>query len=311
VIRSCRPEEMKSLRALDALYVALGQDAGELVVPLLRTNNGGIFVEEQGNTWVSMRYVRHDSDFDWRTPTWCGEHCETAAKGLARLHAGAQPVLEMSKRVQDMLPGTPILQIGDAIEKFYRQLDQDCNSQVTSLLRKLEDLLPKQVQISVRAVQDAESHAGMFSTVAHGDFHPGNCLFIGEQLRAIIDFEYMHSGSPIFDLAYGGVMFATNWSARASDESTSQGDEHLIDRHFLKYFVGSYRSEARKFIVLAKAALINDDEHLDHYMRLAYMLVLIWCLEQAKSKNATSEDSNYLRIAEIASRCLRLNRYPV
>jgi len=308
VIRSCRPEEMNRMRAVDALYVALGQDAGELVVPFLRTNNGGIFVEDDGSTWVSMRYVRHDSDFDWRTPTWCGEHCETAAQGLARFHAGAQPVLNMSKRVQDMLPGTPIVQI---VETIRRQLESDRGSEVSKLLLQERGALLKQTEITVQAVQDAESSAQIVSTVVHGDFHPGNCLFLGEQLRAIIDFEYVHSGSPMFDLAYGGVMFATNWSAHVADLTTDLNEEELIDRHFLKHFVGSYRSEAKKYKVLAKAALIDDNEYLDHYMRLSYILVLIWCYEQAENKNARTNHANCRRIAEIVSRCLRLKRYPI
>jgi Ser/Thr protein kinase RdoA (MazF antagonist) len=297
---------MERMRAVDALYLALDVDAGDLVVPFLRTNNGGIFVEIEGNAWVSMRYVRHDSDFDWKQPSWKVEHCAAAAKGLAHFHAGAQSVLIKSKRVQEMLPPSPIEQIPMLVRTLYARFDQEeHDAEILNFLLPVRVQLLAEAEGSVQSIRAAEVNADLVPTVLHGDFHPGNCLFRGEQLRAIIDFEYVHRGSPIFDLAYGGVMFGTNWNARAADAAINVNDNALIERDFLKRFVSAYRMEARAYNSLGNPDLLDDDDYLDHCLRLSYVLVLLWCCEQTQNMDAATDYSAYRHIAEIAIACMQ------
>jgi Ser/Thr protein kinase RdoA (MazF antagonist) len=285
---------MDRLRAVDALYLALDQDAGDLVVPFLRTNHGGIFVEIEGNPWAAMRYVRHDSNFDWTQPSWNIEHCAAAAKGLARFHAGAQSVFMRSKRVQETLPASLLDKFPTMIAKLYSRFAlQKDETEISALVLPLKDWLCTTAETAAAAISAADAREDLVPTVLHGDFHPGNCLFRGEQLRAIIDFEYVHSGSPIFDLAYGAAMFGTNWNA-----GQSTGEDALIKPDFQKRFITEYRVQARSFLPLENKFLIDDDHYLNHYLALSYLLILLWCCEQENSPAGC-------RLVEIATGCLK------
>jgi aminoglycoside phosphotransferase (APT) family kinase protein len=68
--------------------------------------------------------------------------------------------------------------------------------------------------------------------LVHGDFHPGNIVTADDELVAILDLEYMHFEKPVFDVAYGGMMFA------------SSGRRSKLDFALLREFLRGYDEPA-------------------------------------------------------------------
>lgn len=69
-------------------------------------------------------------------------------------------------------------------------------------------------------------------TINHGDFHPGNLLFVKGTAAALLDFAYAHIGNSMFDLGYGALMFAADWSAAEA--------ESVVNTHLASQFARSY-----------------------------------------------------------------------
>jgi Ser/Thr protein kinase RdoA (MazF antagonist) len=54
---------------------------------------------------------------------------------------------------------------------------------------------------------EALGHSDAIRTVLHGDWHPGNVLYDGNDICAVLDFDSIHHGSRVADLANGLLQF--------------------------------------------------------------------------------------------------------
>ena len=85
---------------------------------------------------------------------------------------------------------------------------------------------------------DRVNHAGFASwpnTIIHGDWHPGNMLFQGEHVCAVLDFDAARHQPNVVDLAYGMLQFSILRGAAGPDEWPDFGDETRTRRFFAGY----------------------------------------------------------------------------
>ncbi len=97
--------------------------------------------------------------------------------------------------------------------------DQPCV--LTPILRNLEKLSPTdEEKNSLNLLQNALEHLWSFFenytskkyelSVIHGDFHPGNLLFIDDKISALLDYDYSSYGNVLRDIADGLMFFAAD-----------------------------------------------------------------------------------------------------
>jgi Ser/Thr protein kinase RdoA (MazF antagonist) len=102
----------------------------------------------------------------------------------------------------------------------------------------------------------------------HGDYHPGNILFAGDQIKGIVDFDYLAYGPRLYDIAYSLTMFQYN------------GPEDSDER-----FIAGYNSDA-------KVAIDLEHPDLRKYRRVASLLNIAWLVNQVEPKGKTPDDVN-------------------
>lgn len=93
--------------------------------------------------------------------------------------------------------------------------------------------------------------------ICHGDFAPYNCVFAGERLVGVIDFDHAHPGSRHWDLAYALYRFAP-LMAPANPDSYGAPAEQL---RRARLFCAAYGLQARDGLaatILARVAFMAD-----------------------------------------------------
>lgn len=86
-------------------------------------------------------------------------------------------------------------------------------------------------------------------TIIHGDWHPGNMVFRGPQVRAVLDFDAARHQPAIIDVAYGLLQFSILRTAAGPDHWPEFGDETRWRRFFAGYTGGRpLRAEERQVI---------------------------------------------------------------
>ncbi len=84
---------------------------------------------------------------------------------------------------------------------------------------------------------EAEGFPGWPSTIIHGDWHPGNLLFFGQRVVAVLDFDAARFQPPVIDIAYGMLQFSI---LRGEDDPAQWPD--FIDESRTRRFWTGFRS---------------------------------------------------------------------
>lgn len=79
---------------------------------------------------------------------------------------------------------------------------------------------------------------GWREQLVHGDWHPGNLLFSGPEIVALIDFDSVRAGKRCADAAYGALQFSLARSA-GSPESWPAGADLARSSAFLRGYEGA------------------------------------------------------------------------
>lgn len=97
-------------------------------------------------------------------------------------------------------------------------------------------------------------------TIIHGDWHPGNMLFDGDRICAVLDFDAARHQPLIIDLAYGMLQFSILRGPTGPEEWPDFGDETRT-RRFLNGFLSCHAvpTEQRRVVPdLMVEALIGE-----------------------------------------------------
>ncbi|MCK4342779.1 MAG: phosphotransferase [Phycisphaerae bacterium] len=97
-------------------------------------------------------------------------------------------------------------------------------------------------------------------TIIHGDWHPGNMLFRGNKICAVLDFDAARLQPSIIDLAYGMLQFSILRGTAGPDEWPDFGDESRTRRFMNGYLSRRTVPEAQRQALpdLMAEALIGE-----------------------------------------------------
>lgn len=101
-------------------------------------------------------------------------------------------------------------------------------------LLQLTQELYEQYDAAAQRVDDAGFRMWP-NTIIHGDWHPGNILYQGNRVCAVLDFDAARYQPHIIDVAYGMLQFSILRSPAAPDDWPDFGDESRTRRFFGGY----------------------------------------------------------------------------
>jgi aminoglycoside phosphotransferase (APT) family kinase protein len=165
-----------------------------LPVPRLIPTPGGQDRAWDGSRALHLFERRPGSTVDWRVPL-TPDRALAAIGCLDRVHSALasfpEPLLDddplgpLARRLNALAaapPLTPLCELAESWERF---------------------------EVRARALlEDARSLPWRPAGWLHGDFHPGNLLFEGDEVSAVLDLDDLCSGSPDLELALGCLLVA-------------------------------------------------------------------------------------------------------
>ena len=269
-------------------FTALWQaHVGELIPKTIPASDGSLWFSLGDKYFSAHEFVSSDEPFDWTQSAWSASQTRAAAGGLATFHTGAETVRAAM--------GANSLRFAGSVMPRVGRVFSTAITSVTDELRREDPLLnsiPSKVLLAEfsQLLLDLESKPSNLRLV-HGDFHPGNLLFRGDQLAAILDLEDVHYEDVLFDVGYGALSFAGRWGR--IDEQVNSGG--FLDGELMSAFLAGYNELAFK----SEHASIDrplTEADIARHLRLAGFLVLQWLLEMyVKEPGARPGLSNPLR----------------
>jgi hypothetical protein len=263
--------------------------------------------------WSLSRFVPNEPSFDWldASPAWTDAHCHSAGSMLALLHHRAQSISEKFLYA----PFSKLNSIIPSIPKWLKKAfaDGEPSSQSSSknfnhaaflpegelsataqalILEKIEEIIAHLRESDNLNDQLSEPHQ-IFPRkdllMIHGDFHPGNVLFVDDKAICAIDWDYAHLEDPFLELAYGMVMFSSKFALPGHNSL----DQALARRFLQGYCAGCrklgwsiYRttSDLRSHVSTDQRGFDCDAQILSilmlPYIKLAASLILLWALSK-------------------------------
>lgn len=152
--------------------------------------------------------------------------------------------------------------------------------QVFDLLRKNEKLLRHKFLDVIRMV--TVERVSELNLLTHGDFHPGNILFVhrGDSTipSRVVDFDHMRWEHPFYDLGYALIMFARQQASFQNQRISWESVAAFINGYLGFLHTCKLMTPYGKHI--HSAVTSADPELLRHYMDLACFLIMDWAAER-------------------------------
>lgn len=285
-----QPPELtaENLALEEDLLMFLAGDGSFPAPHLVRTRSGDPHLVIDRQTWSLYEFIEADPAFDWTEPTWNANHCHAAGQALAKFHKLTRPFIEQIRTINryrsflapltDVLPARFRASIARAAK-----LAQSGKDDGPALVCRESGMLTDTLNSTVAALNALESRSAAPCVLIHGDYHPGNTLFRGEELCGILDFEYLRVERCAYDLGYALVHFCTRWPRQSSGAGAPPTLEQAFDLEKLGAFIDSYRASADTDdldpIVPALAAIDTARTALAPYMQFACLLLIHWLLD--------------------------------
>jgi Ser/Thr protein kinase RdoA (MazF antagonist) len=266
------------------ICLALMHNGLNLTVPYVFDDDEQPYVKWKNHYWTVNRYIDNEPRYDWTRPSWPKSICAKAAAGLAQFHLAGYRILRRSASITSEFKQIQLSTFADRFDEAIQQSEAGIEMPESSLAEFKESTswLRDEVATTVKLLEDLGQNEQTPPTVVHGDYHAGNTLFFGDHLVAIVDLHYVHLGNPVYDLAYGTVMFGTDWLAVSSGADGNDISPAIPESQAA--FVMSYRKALRSFAnEPGWTAAINDSDLLTNYMKLACFLIMHWALEPTSS----------------------------
>lgn len=241
--------------------------AFDLAVPILPANDGKPCHFTEGRYWTLRPYIESSKPFNWRRMTWNETHCAEAGRVLAMLHCagdGANLSPGLVKRLKPSVDWQSAclerIRHAFAIASEFGVMP-GYNLTVAAaeaIVGRLQGRVEQVVEVQAMIEEWLRAHGSKYAwrALLHGDFHPGNLLFRGSAVKAVIDWDYSRLDDPLFDLAYARLMFCGRF--READFSRNE----MFDKELCDKFEASYRDHL-------------DSTQSEHYLWLIVLCSLV------------------------------------
>lgn len=177
--------------------------------------------------------------------------CEDAGRQLATLH----------DRVRGYEPRwpTPVWTATAQHGAIARQLDRIARSDAAQrgtarqVVRSLRPLFA-----SVCAGLAGRTHLDREAQMLHADWHPGNMVFRGNAVAAVLDFDAARKGPVLFDLAGGALQFSITRVGVHPDKWPDGLDAHRFAAFLRGYGAAALEADLASLPATMAAALIGE-----------------------------------------------------
>ncbi len=170
-------------------------------------------------------------------------------QSLAATREAGSALALLHTLLRDFAPGTPI------VTTSYHRLPQ-IPAQLPTLCERLDPRLRGTGEALARAYQEAADRVEGFgfatwpSQMVHGDWHPGNMLFSGTRVAAVLDFDTVRREPRAIDVANGALQFSITRLGENPEVWPSELDETRF-----KSFLEGYDSMSPAGAILSRAEL--------------------------------------------------------
>lgn len=230
-----------------------------LMPTVIPSTTGDTMITVGDDLYALYPYIESDTPFNWTTGGWTIEQSAAAGETLAKFHSAAQHIDSVP------LPTLPATQLIDWGLGILRTCSRYLPDPTTLALSKFEDLV-RSAYVSF----DDDSYRGMI----HGDFHPGNLLFQGNNVVAVLDTDYFRMDSRLFDIAYACTSFALDdLDHRKSHALLAQYNKTLLSSVEWTQLLPAMRLSAWEIALW----LVNEARHNESKLR-ACMPVIERCM---------------------------------
>lgn len=210
----------------------LAAQASVPVAPIVRLRSGGTLLELGGSLYELFEWV--DGKRFERDPAQARE----AGIALARLHHAFDAVGSPGR-----LPAGGFSDV-DAVRRSLRAAEvsalratpEEGRAELAATLARLDDHAAR-----VAKKLSEKGLAGQLSCPCHGDFHPGNTLWSGVALAAVIDFDSARHESVAAEVANAALQFSIKHRVGIDPDAWQVG----LDPERLRAFIEGYDSEPR------------------------------------------------------------------
>ncbi|MFA6210582.1 MAG: phosphotransferase [Candidatus Obscuribacterales bacterium] len=256
--------------------------AFDLAVPILPANDGKPCHFTEGRYWTLRPYIESSKPFNWRRMTWNETHCAEAGRVLAMLHCagdGANLSPGLVKRLKPSVDWQSAclerIRHAFAIASEFGVMP-GYNLTVAAaeaIVGRLQGRVEQVVEVQAMIEEWLRAHGSKYAwrALLHGDFHPGNLLFRGSAVKAVIDWDYSRLDDPLFDLAYARLMFCGRF--READFSRNE----MFDKELCDKFEASYRDHL-------------DSTQSEHYLWLIVLCSLVMGENATRQEEAMAAD---------------------
>lgn len=282
--RQGMPDEQ--LRLEESLLVQLAEQGFDMAPPLIPTGAGAYHATIGADRWCLLKFTPADPAFDWRLPTWEKQHSRQAGALTARFHHSASrcrlPSFDSPERTSRFAWLSNYMAQGIA---RLGQVRQQARQPALSRFSDMEsNALVASAAAIARRLDDLEKNHRNPPIVLHGDLHPGNFLFRNGQAVAILDFEYLGTGSPALDLGYAYLTFARK----------DAGKDARWDNHAEEFLSGYLETAASLgFSSLVFSQLTSAGSAIDvlaPYMQLSCHIIIAWLLNELAVDASNQEE---------------------
>jgi Ser/Thr protein kinase RdoA (MazF antagonist) len=269
-----------------------------LAPPVVPARDGAFYIECEGFCWSLFDFVDSSPAFDWKVPTWKPKHCFAAGAALAELHAHGRSVLAQYRQGDSTTSlGSVVAALPEHLQAVLATLP-NCPEIVAQNDRAW--LLSKASALSTKIVS-LEMHQEIAPLLVHGDYHPGNLLFRNQQIVGVLDFEYAHIESPLYDLGYAALFFCTEKEPAPTEKAS------LLDNRCFAALISGYRQSALK--VGLEPKLVRSLQSAQQvwslllpYLEFSCFLTIKWAMQQI----ATTPESDSLSLRQQLARFHRI-----
>lgn len=293
-------------------------------VPILLAADGKPCHFAEGRYWTLRPYIESGKPFNWRRMTWNESHCAEAGRVLAMLHCagdGANLSPGLIKRLKPSVNWQSACL--DRIRHAFARASEfgvmpGYNLTVAAaeaIVGRLQGRVEQVAEIQTMIEEWLRAHGSRYAwrALLHGDFHPGNLLYRGSAVKAVIDWDYSRLDDPLFDLAYARLMFCGRF--READFSrTEMFDKELCDKFEASYrdHLDSTQSEHYLWLIVLCSLVMGDNatrqeeamaaDILAAYSEIVLGLILVFELEELVKPKLLSDQERELALDQMLDR---------
>lgn len=222
-------------------------ERGLCVPPLLATKDGNSMVQTNDHVYELFSYIE-GIIFD-RSPSMITHHCQQAGALLGETHDTLAEIINTPRTFEPPIEPSAIdLSRASLLDSFASALDESSRARCKNILEFGDEL--------IRANASSPS-------LVHGDWHPGNMIYRGQEIVAACDFDNTRVGSRPREVAQAMVHFSLATPKPGENAQTCNPEpiRPALRAFWMGYIqdaAGSNRSPARLCAGLMPAVMLDE-----------------------------------------------------